>query len=578
MHGQLCVSVGQHSEAGRKPVNQDFHGVTQPAGYQRVTKGIALALADGISTSAVSQVASAAAVRTFLEDYYCTSEAWTVRRSAQRVLAAINSWLHAQTRRSDARFDSDRGYVCTFSALIFKAREAHLVHVGDTRVYRLHRHTLEQLTNDHRICVSASEAYLGRALGTGPSVEIDYRAWDLEAGEVYLLATDGAYEHLDAADVHRALAASAGDLQRAAQALAAVAIERGSQDNVTVQIARVDALPELDAASARMQAERLALPPPLAPRMKFEGYTIVRQLHASARSHVHLAVDDDSGQFVALKIPAVDRYEDAAHLDGFLLEEWVARRVDNQHVVRPHIADRQRKHLYVAMEYVDGQTLGQWMIDHPSPDLDAVRAIVAQLAVGLQAFHRREMLHQDLRPENAMIDRSGTVRIMDFGTVHVAGLAEGTRNPRPDKPVGTLQYAAPEYLIGDGGTVASDLFSLATLTYQMLTGKLPYGLQVTQVRDRSNFRRLRYLSLRELRPDLPVWVDEAVRKALHPNPLKRHETMSEFIQALHIPAQPLWQRATPPLMERNPLRFWQALTFVLGLSVVVLLGLLITGR
>jgi serine/threonine protein kinase len=64
------------------------------------------------------------------------------------------------------------------------------------------------------------------------------------------------------------------------------------------------------------------------------------------------------------------------------------------------------------------------MIDHPAPDLDSVRSLVEQIAKGLQAFHRKEMLHQDLRPENVMIDRAGTVKIIDFGAVHVAGLAE----------------------------------------------------------------------------------------------------------------------------------------------------------
>ncbi len=78
------------------------------------------------------------AVRGFLEDYYGTTDAWSVRRAAQRVLSAINSWLHAQTQRSDARFDKDRGYVCTFSALVVKAATAHLLHVGDARIYRLH--------------------------------------------------------------------------------------------------------------------------------------------------------------------------------------------------------------------------------------------------------------------------------------------------------------------------------------------------------------------------------------------------------------------------------------------------------
>ncbi len=97
----LKLAVGQHSDAGRKPLNQDFHGVARPTDAQRRSRGIALAIADGISTSAVSQVASAAAVRGFLEDYYGTSEAWTVRRAAQCVLAATNAWLHAESQRTD---------------------------------------------------------------------------------------------------------------------------------------------------------------------------------------------------------------------------------------------------------------------------------------------------------------------------------------------------------------------------------------------------------------------------------------------------------------------------------------------
>src|SRR5690606_26825270 len=103
--------LGQHSRAGpKKGVNQDFHGAMLPAEPLRSTKGIALALADGIGSSAVSQEASAAAVRSFLDDYYATSDAWSVRRSAQRVLGATNAWLHAQTMGSHARFDKDRGY------------------------------------------------------------------------------------------------------------------------------------------------------------------------------------------------------------------------------------------------------------------------------------------------------------------------------------------------------------------------------------------------------------------------------------------------------------------------------------
>jgi serine/threonine protein phosphatase PrpC len=578
MTAALRISLGQHSEAGRQVVNQDFHGAAVPAEPQLSAKGIVVALADGIGSSAVSQVASAAAVRGFLDDYYGTSDAWPVKRAAQRVLQATNSWLHAQTQRSDARFDKDLGYVCTFSALIFKGREAHLLHVGDARIYRLHAHALEQLTDDHRVRVSASESYLGRALGASPSVEIDYRSWTSEVGEVYLLATDGAYEFFDAAAVHAALAAHPGSFDAAASALVAVALARGGTDNLTVQIVRVDALPDEQVHRLHSQREGLALPPPLPPRTEFEGYTIVRELQASARSHIHLAVDLASGQQVVLKTPSFDLRENPDYLDRFMLEEWVARRLDSPHVLKARSNDRPRQHLYVAMEYIDGQTLAQWMIDHPRPDLDTVRSIVEQVARGLQAFHRKEMLHQDLRPENIMIDRAGTVKIIDFGAAHVAGLAEGTHHARPDAILGSLQYTAPEYFTGEGGSPQSDLFSLAVITYQMLACSLPYGLQVTQVRDVSDLPRLHYAPARDTRRDLPPWIDSVLRQALHPRPAKRQEALSAFVHDLRAPGPQHLQAQHSPLLERNPVLFWRTLSLGLALVVILLSGVLVKGH
>lgn len=569
----LRVAVGQHSQAGCKRVNQDFHGAALPAEPQRSAKGIAVALADGIGSSAVSQVASAAAVRGFLEDYYGTSEAWSVRRAAQCVLAATNSWLHAQNQRGDARFDKERGYVCTFSALIFKGRDVHLLHVGDARVYRLHAQAWEQLSDDHRVRLSSRESYLGRALGVGPTVEADYRCWPAEAGEVYLLASDGAYEYLDHADARQALAEHPGDLDAAAAKLVAIALARGSQDNATVQLVRVEALPDSDAAGLWRQRAELALPPPLQPRMEFEGYRIERELYASARCHVHLALDLEDGACIALKTPSVDLREDPAYLDRFLLEEWVARRIDNAHVLRPHAVTRARRYLYTAMEFIDGQTLAQWMRDHPRPALADVRQLVEQVARGLQAFHRREMLHQDLRPDNVMIDRTGTARIIDFAAVHVAGLEEGMVDPHARAPLGALQYVAPEYFLGQPGTTASDLFALAVVTYQMLAGQLPYGLQVTRLRQAGELRGLRYVSVRERRPDLPPWIDQALRKALHPLPHKRHEALSEFLEDLRASPRQQRLRDAPALIERNPVRFWQGLSLLLALAVVLLLGL-----
>ncbi len=570
----LRIAVGQHSDAGRKPLNQDFHGVAQPTDAQRRSRGLALAIADGISTSAVSQVASAAAVRGFLEDYYGTSDAWTVRRAAHCVLAATNGWLHAQSQRGDGRFNADRGHVCTFSALVFKGREVHLLHVGDTRIYRVHANALEQLSQDHRVRVDG-QSYLGRALGVSPHVEIDHACLPVEIGETFLLATDGAYEYLEAAHVHAALARHGDDLQAAAEALVATALAQGSGDNVTVMLARVDALPEKLAPAFNRDA--LRLPPRLAPRQDFEGYRIVRELHVGPRSQVLLATDAQQREWV-LKLPSTELAEQPRELDRFATEEWVARRVDSPHVVKASQQDVPRKHLFTATEFIAGQTLAQWLTDHPSPALDEVRQIVTQVARGLQALHRKEMLHQDLRPENLVIDRHGTVVLIDLASAHVAGLSEGLGDARARELAGTLQYTAPEYFTGEGGTPLSELFSLAVLTYQMLTGALPYGLQVPQVRGERDLHKLQYVPLRTRRPDLPEWLDRVLRKALQPQPARRQQALSEFVHDLHAPGPEFMKRDRTPLQQRHPLLFWRGLTLMFGLATVVLLGLHVTGR
>src|SRR5688572_14149768 len=191
---RLKISLGQHSAKGRKDVNQDCHGACLPAEPQLTAKGIAIALADGVSSSNVSQIAAEATVKGFLEDYYCTSPAWSVKHSARRVLTAINSWLYAQTRQSQYRYDQDRGYVCTVSALVIKSTTAHIFHVGDSRIYRLRNGTLEQLTEDHRLWISQDKSYLSRAFGVNSQLEIDYRATGVGQGDVFVLATDGIHE------------------------------------------------------------------------------------------------------------------------------------------------------------------------------------------------------------------------------------------------------------------------------------------------------------------------------------------------------------------------------------------------
>ncbi len=194
MSSQLAVSTGQYTDKGRKRINQDFHGVFTPKEPLLTTKGIVVALADGISSSDVSQIASASAVQGFLSDYFCTSEALSVKNSIYQVLGSINSWLYAQGQNGPHRYDKDKGYVCTFSALVFKSTTAHIVHIGDARIYLLRDGELKQLTEDHRLWVSKEQSYLNRALGVNAHFDADYDSVPLREQDTFVLMTDGVYE------------------------------------------------------------------------------------------------------------------------------------------------------------------------------------------------------------------------------------------------------------------------------------------------------------------------------------------------------------------------------------------------
>jgi serine/threonine protein phosphatase PrpC len=571
MANALKISVGQHSDKGRKEVNQDFYGVSAPSEPLLSAKGIVIALADGIGSSDVSQVAAKFAVLGLIDDYYCTSEAWTVKRSGERVLTATNSWLHAKTQQSQYRYDKDRGYVCTLSALVIKSTTAHLFHVGDTRIYRVHAGGLEQLTQDHRVRISESQSYLSRAVGFNPRIDIDYLALQVAQGDTFLLTSDGVHEHIDEAFIVEAIQRGRGDLDAAARQIVDEALRRGSDDNLTAQLVVVDELPRETVPEIQQRLSELPLPPLLEARTKLDGYTVVREVHGSSRSHIYLAVDDETGVPVIIKTPSIDLQGDAAYLERFLMEEWVARRINSAHVLKPCAQTRERRSLYVATEFIDGQTLAQWMIDNPRPGLETVRGIVEQIARGLQAFHRLEMLHQDLRPENVMIDRTGTVKIIDFGSTSVAGVTERAGPLEPGQMLGTPQYTAPEYFLGEAGTARSDLFSLGVITYQMLSGRLPYGAEVAKAKTASAQRKLRYASVLEDEREIPVWIDGVLRKAVHVDPCKRYEALSEYVHDLRHPTQAFLSQTRPALVERNPALFWKSLSAVLALMVLALL-------
>jgi Serine/threonine protein kinase len=535
------------------------------------TKGVVIAIADGISESDRGQEAAEACVTGFLEDYFSTPESWSVQKSAQQVLTSLNTWLYSQGHRHP---DPHRGFISTLSALVVKSTTAHLFHVGDSRIYRLRDAALERLTTDHRIWISEDKNYLSRAMGADMHVEIDYRKLAVAENDVFILTTDGVHEYLDDKGIARIIRENGMNLDKAAEKMVRAALANNSHDNVTCQIVRIESLPTQEPDDVYQELTELPFPPELNPGMIIDGYRIVREIHSSKRTQLYLALDTESNNHVALKTPSVNYEDDPAYIERFILEEWIGRRIENPHVVKVYPPTRRRRFLYHVTEFLEGSTLRQWMRDHPLTGLEEVRGIVEQIAKGLRVFHRLEMLHQDLKPENIFIDRLSNVKLVDFGSTRVAGIAEITTPIERINLLGTRNYCAPEYFRNQMGSNASDIYSLGVIAYELLTGKLPYGEMPENWLKARAVERLSYTPATDHNPVIPKWVDGALRKAVHKDPKKRYTELSEFIYDLRHPNQELIKEDHRPLIERNPIGFWRGLSIILLLLNLCLLYLL----
>ena len=389
-----------------------------------------------------------------------------------------------------------------------------------------------------------------------------------------IFTTDGVHDFLDDKTIKNlfldCMAKEKGDCNAAASKLVEAALENQANDNVTCIAVKIVDLPDPDSEEFYEKLTRLPFPPDLVPGNIIDGYKIIREIHSSKRSQCYIALDTDTNEQVVIKTPSVNYVDDPEYIKSFLQEEWVGKRINSPHVLNIHEHNRDRTFLYQITEYFDCQTLRSWMNDHPSPDLSDVRSIVDQISKGLRAFHRLEMIHRDLKPENIIIDKYGVVKILDFGSTRVAGDQDVATPLLASDLVGTADYTAPEYIGGASGDERSDQFSLAVITYEMLTGHLPFNKPLSQY---GNSKR-RYISFQERNIDLPIWIEEAIKHALNADPEKRYEEITEFVYDLSHINKHYVSSEYKPLLERNPAKFWKIAALLLLTSNIILLLML----
>jgi serine/threonine protein kinase/serine/threonine protein phosphatase PrpC len=566
LQSTLDVEIHQLSDAGRKEENQDAIGARVPDGSLLAAKGFALVIADGVSAAEAAREASQASVTGFLTDYFSTPDTWSVKRSALKVMQSLNRWLYGQGQSHI----QGRGFLTTFSALIIKSNTVHIFHVGDSRIYRFRHQQLELLTTDHTRHLSKKQFYLSRAMGADATLDIDYRCLDLQAGDCFLLTTDGIHDVLPNRMLHQSLR----ELPRSdiPQYLINKALDAGSSDNLSCQIAYIPQLQSVSDQEAFKALSELPFPPDLDVGNRLDGYEVIRLLHASERSQLYL-VKDVNGRRWAMKTPSVNYQDDPAYIERFVLEEWIASRMRSTNIVRA-ITPVQRQFLYYLTEYIPGQTLEQVIHERSPLDVKDAIAITEQTAKALRALHQKETLHQDIKPANIIISKQGAV-LIDFGSCLVAGIEEISAPFQRDSALGTAEYSAPEYRYQGPRSERSDQFSLAVITYEMMTGHHPYGAGYTKAKSLSDFIKLNYQSATHHNPLVPLWLDGALNKALSIKPEHRYEVLSEFLFDLKQPNPNFNRINQSSLLDRNPLRFWQSLAAIQVLIILALIYFLI---
>lgn len=565
MTTQLTVTVGQFSSKGLKDQNEDFYGALVPEDDGLETKGITCAIADGMGSCEFAAEASEQCVKSFLNDYYSTPETWSVKHSGGKVLTAINSWLLSQSKNVTAH-----SMVTTFSALVLKSTTAHLFHVGDSRIYRLRGGDFECLTNDHRINVARGESYLSRAMGIDHLLDIDYRTVSIQKNDVFLMTTDGVHDYLSSQQLKSVLQDDSLVFDAIAEHIVELSLAAKSHDNVTAQIIRVDEIPSQDANEIFTRLGSLSFPPHLGPGMTMDGYDIHEEIHASTTSQLYKVVDQVSGEELIMKTPSINFDDDPAYIERFYMEEWVGKRINSPLVVKVKDSGRKRSFLYFIMEKVEGITLREWVTNNPDPDIDEIIELTEKIIAGVRTFHRLEMLHRDLKPENIIITDNGSIKIIDFGSVKIAGIQEIATPVDRVELLGTKNYTAAEYLLGIAGDNRSDIFSVAVLVYEMMTGHLPYGDQLTREINWRTLNKITYQSAINYNPMIPLWMDGAIEKAAKLDMKSRYNTFSEFLFDLKNP-NPVFMNRSVPLLEKDPNMVWKLLAMALFISNLVLL-------
>ena len=257
-------------------------------------------------------------------------------------------------------------------------------------------------------------------------------------------------------------------------------------------------------------------------------YEIKAEIGKGGMGIVYLGYDPLLDRQVAIKVLAPHLVWEEGFVERFLREARAAARIKHPNIVTIHDVGQEEDQFYFVMEYLAGQTLAEYIRERGALPPSEVESILTPVADALDYAHRHELVHRDIKPGNIIIGPTGQVTLTDFG---IARAAQETRLTTAGTIMGTPEYMSPEQAWGEDVDYHTDLYSLAVVAYEMLSGRVPFrgttphAVLYKQIHEPPP-------PVQETRPELPASVDVVLVRALAKEPSKRYSTVRAFVDEL----------------------------------------------
>jgi TolB-like protein/Tfp pilus assembly protein PilF/predicted Ser/Thr protein kinase len=303
-------------------------------------------------------------------------------------------------------------------------------------------------------------------------------------------------------------------------------------------------------------------------------YKIIEEIGQGGMGIVYKADDVKLKRCVALKFLPPHLINSPELRERFLIEAQAAAALNHPNICVIYEVGESSEHPYIAMEYVEGETLRDKVKKGPLKAEEAL-TVASQVAAGLGEAHHKGIIHRDIKSANIMVTAKGQAKVMDFG---LAKLQSGSSLTRSQTTLGTVAYMSPEQARGGDMDYRTDIWSLGVVLYEMVAGKLPFRGDHDQAVIYSILHE-EPESLKKARPDTPPKLEQVVGQALAKKPADRYQSMDEFredIEAVGEGLKPL--KARPRRAARKILGVRTAYVYsVLGLAAVLAFGLNVGG-